>query len=133
MGDIDTFGIKLVDLVKIVFSYYDTVGSTFERVYHVFLLGLLSYICNTYHIRSNRESGFGRYDLMMIPKGPKGRGIVMEFKTAPEMNGLDEALQAGLEQIKAQNYRAELEAQGIANITEIAVAFCGKQVRVMEA
>ena len=110
-GDIDTFGIKLADLVKTVFSYYDTAGSTPERVYHAFLLGLLSHIRNTYHIRSNRESGFGRYDLMMIPKDPMGRGIVMEFKTAPEVNGLDEALQAGMAQIKEQNYRAELEAQ----------------------
>lgn len=132
-GKIDYFGQKLAALVAMVFSYYDTAGSTPERVYHAFVLGVLSHARAIYDIRSNRESGFGRYDVMMIPKDKDGRGVVIEFKAAETPKGLDAALDAGLAQIREQNYRAELEAQGIAMITEIAVAFCGKDVRIREA
>lgn len=131
-GDIASFGEHLGTLIVATLSYYDTTGKTPERVYHTFVLGLLAQLSGRYHIRSNRESGMGRYDLMMIPKDPQGRGIVMEFKTAATVDGLDDALQAGLDQIAEQNYRAELEAQGITHISEIAVAFCGKQVRLKE-
>lgn len=128
--DIQTFGIKLSDLVATVFSYYDTSGSTPERVYHAFVLGLLSYLQGSHDVRSNRESGLGRYDLMMVPKDKKGHGFVFEFKVAKNHDDLEQALQAGLDQIREQNYRLELEAQGIGCITEVAVAFHGKEVRV---
>lgn len=131
-GNIEHFGMKLAALVGTVFSYYDTAGATPERVYHAFLLGLLSHVHQTYHVRSN-PSGFGRYDVMMIPKDPSQAGFVFEFKAAARPEDLEGALQAGLDQIREQNYRAELEAQGLTTITEIAIAFCGKEVRVRTA
>lgn len=131
-GDVGEFGNQLENLVASVLSYYDTAGPMPERIYHAFVLGLLSTVRSTHHIRSNRESGFGRYDVMMIPKDKSGRGIVIEFKTATTAGDLESALEAGLAQLKQQNYRTELEEQEVSTITEIAVAFCGKQVKTRE-
>lgn len=129
-GNLDLFSKRLSQFVKATFSYYDTGGEEPERVYHMFVLGLLSQISHRYQIRSNRESGYGRYDIMMIPKDRGEPGVILEFKMADSLEALDEALAAGVEQIKEQNYRAELEAQGVETIREVAVAFCGKVVRV---
>lgn len=128
-GDLQAFGDMLGTLVRTTLSYYDTAHDP-ERVYHAFVLGLLVNLSNRYTIRSNRESGYGRYDLMLIPKSPNDPGIIMEFKTAQTPDELDAALAAGMTQIKEQQYQTELKAQGISKHMEIAVAFCGKHVKV---
>lgn len=129
-GDVEQFGRHLAELVEAIFSYYDTGGKQEERIYHIFVLGLLAQLSHRFIIRSNRESGLGRYDLMMIPKTGETRGIVMEFKRANTPADLDQALTDALNQIKERHYLMELDAHNVTERSVIAVAFCGKMVRV---
>ena len=85
-GDIKLFEKMLRKVVQAVFSYHDFSGEP-EKVYHALVAGLLIWISNTHEVKSNRESGYGRYDIMIIPRDPlaggtdKGQiGYVMEFK-----------------------------------------------------
>ena len=130
-------------LTMATFSYFD-VGSGNassqepEKFYHGFVLGLMAQMSEHYQVRSNRESGFGRYDIMMIPRNPQGEypGIIIEFKvksrTKPET--LEEAVEAALKQIEEKNYDAELEEIGIAkeSIRHYGFAFEGKKVLIGE-
>lgn len=87
-----------------------------------------------YEIRSNRESGYGRYDVMLIPREAKSgrKGIIMEFKKAETLANepLDEAVAAALRQIEEKQYETELRARGVADIVKLGIAFKGKQVKV---
>ncbi len=121
---------KRATLVRSVLSYYDTAPRKSERVYHAFVLGLSVHLGDRYEIRSNRESGLGRYDLMMRPRDPADRGVILELKVAETPDALEAALDAGLAQIEERRYGHELEAAGVTVRSEIAVAFCGKDVRV---
>lgn len=132
-GDIDHFKRQLQRLLQTIFSYYDTAGTTPERVYHAFVLGLLSHHHGTYEIRSNRESGFGRYDVMMIPKDKTQPGFVFELKTATKPETLDDTAEKALNQIQELQYHTELRAQGVQRFSEIGIAFCGKQLQVLAA
>ncbi|MDJ0837060.1 MAG: AAA family ATPase [Acidobacteriota bacterium] len=129
-GDIETFGLLFGELVRVVLSYYDTAQQNPERVYDAFTLGLLVHLRDRYEITSNRESGFGRYDLSLRPHNPTERGVVFEFKPAESVDGLDKAVQEGLDQIEARHYGTYLEEAGVTRRLEIAAAFFGKEVRV---
>ncbi len=130
-GNIPVFQQKLGELIRATLSYYDTGGKQSERIYHAFVLGLLAHLTHLYHIRSNRESGLGRYDVMMIPNDKSQAGIILEFKVTKTVDDRDAAVKAGLKQIATKDYGAELKAQGIERYAEIAVAFCGKSVKVL--
>ena len=117
-------------MVEAIFSFYDTAGKQEERVYHIFVLGLLAQLTHRFIIRSNRESGLGRYDLMMLPKEGEERGIIMEFKRADTIEELDATLDAAHQQIAERRYEAELDAAEVPKRSIIAVAFCGKVVRI---
>ena len=129
-GNSERFGKRLSELVEAIFSFYDTAGKQEERVYHIFVLGLLAQLTHRFTIRSNRESGLGRYDLMMLPKEGEERGIIMEFKRAERIEDLEAALDAAHQQIAERRYEAELDAVGVPKRSIIAVAFCGKTVRI---
>ncbi len=81
---------------------------------------------DVYTIKSNRESGLGRYDVMLIPKDTNHYGIVFEFKRKRKAESLEEAVTSGMNQIKEKNYKQELSTFGVKNIREIAIAFDGK-------
>lgn len=130
-GKIDIFAFHFQDMVLTMLSYFDTRRHPTERFYHAFVLGLLANLDYRYHIRSNRESGYGRYDLMMIPKDPSERGVIMEFKVAQSEEALDAEAQAALDQIAEKKYPAELEAQGVTAYTLLGIAFFGKQTKVV--
>ncbi|MDJ0841068.1 MAG: AAA family ATPase [Acidobacteriota bacterium] len=130
-GDMETFEGLLQELVRSVLSYYDTAQQDPERVYHAFILGLLVNLRDRYEITSNRESGYGRYDLIMRPRNSDERGIIFEFKIAKSADQLDLALQEGLDQIETRQYGAGLEEAGVTLRSEIVVAFHGKEVRVL--
>jgi len=105
-----------------------------ERFYHGFVLGLIVDLAGKYHITSNRESGFGRYDVVMEPLQKQFDAIVMEFKVqnpAKEEN-LQETVQNALLQIEEKNYDTELLARGIPKlkIRHYGFAFCGKKVLI---
>lgn len=132
IGDIKTFGKILKDFVKNSMSYFDTSGSESEKVYHAFVLGMLLGLGDNYEVKSNRESGYGRYDVMVIPKNISKIGIVIEFKKVDEDENLEKAADVALKQIKDRDYKSELIEKDIKNIIELGIAFEGKKVLVRQ-
>ncbi len=132
-GDIPIFEKMLKQIVLAVFSYHDF-GNEPERVYHALVAGLLIWITNTHEVKSNRESGYGRYDIMIIPKDLAKIGYVIEFKSVdPELNEtVANATAAAFKQIEAKQYESELKERGITHIKKLAIAFSGKDVFVKE-
>jgi hypothetical protein len=134
-GDIPLFEKMLRKVVTAVFSYHDFSGEP-EKVYHALVAGLLTWISDTHEIKSNRESGYGRYDIMIIPRDLSLNqvGCVMEFKAVdPEENEtVETAVESALAQIEAKKYETELIDRGIKNIKKLAVVFSGKDVYVKE-
>jgi len=133
-GDIKLFEKMLKMIVLAVFSYHD-LGNEPEKVYHALVAGLLIWISNTHEVKSNRESGYGRYDIMIIPKDLTQTGYVIEFKSVDpsENETVKTAAKAALKQIEEKKYEAELVERGIKHIKKLAIAFLGKDVFVKEA
>lgn len=131
-GDITTFERLFQEFVISVMSYYDIGKDEPERVYQAFVLGMLVGLGSDYQVKSNRESGFGRYDVMIIPRDASKIGIVMEFKKIDSFYNetKDTALKNALNQIKDKMYSRELRDRDITRIIELAVVFDGKRVWV---
>ncbi|MEZ4475339.1 MAG: PD-(D/E)XK nuclease domain-containing protein [bacterium] len=129
-GDAETFGLLLGDLVRDVMSYYDFDGRAPERVYHAFLAGLLVNLGPHHEVRSNRESGYGRYDVMVLPRTPGQPGAVMELKALRGKDTVPQALEKAARQLVDRQYATELRARGADPIQGFAVVFDGKQVHV---
>jgi len=131
-GDIDTFYEIFAHTVMNVFSYNDLMEDRSESFYHAFVLGMLVYIDKEYDIKSNRESGFGRYDVIIIPKNKIKKGIIIEFKKASRLKNetIDQALEMALKQIQEKKYDCELKALGINDIVKVGIAFKGKDVKI---
>lgn len=129
-GHVSQFEDYLQNYLETSMSYLDAGTKKPERFYHGFVLGLLVALKETYEVRSNRESGFGLYDVMMTPKDPSKLGIIMEFKVTKSKKLLNLEAQKALDQIDARNYQAELEARGIKKILKLGIVFFGKKVLV---
>ncbi|RKZ48171.1 MAG: AAA family ATPase, partial [Candidatus Parabeggiatoa sp. nov. 3] len=131
-AEFKTFAKLLQEMVLAVLSYHDMAGKKPERVYHAFVLGLLTQMTDRYQIRSNRESGYGRYDVLMIPLDPNEPGFIFEFKKIdkPEEKNASDAMQSALEQIQTQQYAAELREHDVKTIWGIGVVVSGKRVWV---
>ncbi|MCU0285582.1 MAG: PD-(D/E)XK nuclease domain-containing protein [Acidobacteria bacterium] len=132
-GDVDIFGKLLRKIVAGIFSYHDFGGEP-EKVYHALVTGLLVWISDTHEIKSNRESGYGRYDISIIPKDVHKVGYVIEFKAIEEEDGetVESAVESALKQIEDKQYETELRERGIKNIKKLAIVFSGKDVFVKE-
>jgi hypothetical protein len=103
-----------------------------EQVYHVFVVSLLLGLQPRYAVRSNRESGSGRYDVMVLPRAPGQPGVVLELKVRNrgKRETVKSAMAAALRQIRERDDAAELRACGAAPIHEVGIVFDGKQVWV---
>ena len=121
-----------------IFSYFDTgnrpSGQEPERFYHGFVLGLIAELTSKYIITSNRESGFGRYDVVIEPKDKTKDAMILEFKVhdAEDEADLKETVAAALKQIDEKQYEAGLIARGFApeQIRKYGFAFEGKKVLI---
>jgi len=131
-GDVSMFKKIFYDFVLASFSYFDASGTAPEQVYHAFVLGMLVSLNSTHQVRSNRESGYGRYDVMVIPHDKSQCGIIIEFKKIDvhEKETLEQAAAAALKQIEEKQYASELRALGVKNIVKLGIAFDGKKVFV---
>ena len=140
-GDIESMNEYMNRVTRGVISYFDT-GKTPsdeepERFYHGLVLGLMVEQVDNYILNSNRESGYGRYDIMLEPidkTNEKYPGIVIEFKVINprKENTLEETVAAALKQIEEKNYDAELVKRGVKeeNIHHYGFAFRGKEVLI---
>lgn len=131
-GDVEYFEELLNDFIINTFSYYDTNGREPEKVYQAFLLGLLAGMSD-YDVTSNRESGFGRYDILLRPKDGKGQAVIMELKRLRPKETVEKALSSALQQIEDKQYDTILRKDGFTDILKMAITFDGKQVWVKTA
>lgn len=138
-GNLKEMNIYMNDVALATFSSFDagrkpSAKHQPERFYHGFVLGLLVELRDRYEIRSNRESGYGRYDVMLNPLTENGDAIIIEFKVyePDEEKTLLDAVQSALKQIAEKNYDAELLSQGIPadRIRHYGFAFEGKKVLI---
>lgn len=131
-GDVDTFSQIFQEFLISSVSVFDVSPSEPEKIYHSFILGMLLGLSGRYEVKSNRESGYGRYDVMLIPKNTKELGIIMEFKKIGpfEQSDLESAAASALKQIEEKKYAQELLDRGVKRILYLALAFEGKKVLI---
>ena len=138
-GNLKEMNVYMNDVALVTFSRFDTgrhpSGKTQpERFYHGFVLGLLAELRDRYVLKSNRESGYGRYDVMLIPRDFAEQAYVLEFKVhdPEEEESLQETVQAALMQIQEKQYDAELSELHIKSnqIHHYGFAFEGKKVLI---
>lgn len=132
-GKIDSFKQGLKYIMDTIVSAHDT-GKEPEAFYHGLVIGITASLCDSkiYELRSNRESGDGRYDYFIVSRDPEKLSILMEFKKVSGGNdkALKEAADRALEQINVRNYFAEAEQRHVKKLLKIGIAFSGKKFAV---
>ena len=127
-GHVVPFSKTLERYIAYLVSSYDAANK--ESFYHGFLLGMTALFVPEYVVESNRESGYGRFDIAIFPKDTNKAGILMEFKAADSEAQLEDKADEALRQIEEKQYVTEFEKRGISKVWKYGIAFCGKQVHV---
>ena len=133
-GNMESFRDDLEKILLQIVSYHDLAKEP-EAFFHGLLLGFIASLQETHEIKSNRESGLGRYDILLVPKDITQLGIVIELKAKKpdETRSLEALAETALTQIDAKHYAVELAARGITRVMKIAIAFQGKQFELRYA
>ena len=126
-NNIDNFEKYLQNIILKSASYYDGKNEDF---YHGLILGMTLYLDRDYYVNSNRESGLGRYDVIIEPKNKNNRGFILEFKVAKSEKELEKVSKEAIEQIIDKKYDTQLKERGIKDITLLGIAFFGKILKV---
>jgi len=134
-NQIEKFEIGFKEIIGDTFSYFDTNGTP-EKIYQSYVLGLLAIIGDDYIIKSNRESGDGRYDIMLIPHNKTKYGVVIEIKQIQKkenetqtllLQRIEKKITEAKTQIEKNNYFMELKDHKIENIIKLPIVFVGKE------
>ena len=127
-GDMEKFEMYITSYIMQSGSYFDFNENTPEQIFHVFILGLVVGLRGEYYIRSNQESGLGRFDVVMLPKQSERAGILLEFKATDDPKELKAKAEEGLKQVKDKQYLELFRQNGVKEVLAIGLAFCGKQM-----
>ncbi len=130
--NIDQFQRLLNEFVITTLSFFDAKGKNPEAVFQAFILGMLLNLGSEYEINSNRELGYGRYDVLALPKDKSRPAILMELKSITGFyeEEPDKAINKAIEQVKERGYALELQAKGYEKVIKIVVVSDGKKVWV---
>ena len=109
-------------------SYFD--AATQEKPYQLLMFGLMAQFAHSHHVRSNRESGDGRYDIALEPRR-NGYGLIFEVKVAQQGEDLTQVAQKAYDQIVHKSYQTEMQARGVKDFLLMGLAFRGKEVEVV--
>ena len=126
---IEDYEETLQDILLKSVSYNDTKKGN-EAFYHGFILGMSLYLEGEYIVKSNIESGLGRYDVSIEPKNKNKRGYILEFKATDNVDKLEEISKEALKQIEEAKYSSSLKQTDTKEILYLGIAFCGKQIKV---
>ena len=126
---IEDYEETLQDILLKSVSYNDTKKGN-EAFYHGFILGISLYLEGEYIVKSNIESGLGRYDVSIEPKNKNKRGYILEFKATDNVDKLEEISKEALKQIEEAKYSSSLKQTDTKEILHLGIAFCGKQIKV---
>jgi hypothetical protein len=129
-GDVKIFEKIFVKYIRDTMSYFDFGGEHPEKFYHALVLGMLVSLSPTHQVLSNRESGYGKYDVMIIPRDISKLGIIIEFKVADSEAEMAEELEEAFVQIEHKQYVAELNTRGIGKVIKLGIVFFGKKVLI---
>ncbi|NDB81893.1 MAG: hypothetical protein EB127_04000 [Alphaproteobacteria bacterium] len=129
-GNTELFRKRLSEYLVESGSYFDFNSNTPEAIFHVFVLGLVVGLRKNYVISSNKEAGYGRFDVMLLPKNKDKQGILLEFKTAETIEELPAKAQEALDQIKDKEYFHIFKQHEITKVLAIGLAFCGKRLEM---
>lgn len=137
-GDKKAMNVYMNKIALETISYFDSGSHPSqaepERFYHGFVLGLMVDLRDRYVITSNRESGFGRYDIVLMPKDRKDDAIIIEFKVydAEDEKDLSDTVKSALEQIEEMRYEEGIVTQGVVleRVRKYGFAFEGKRVLI---
>lgn len=126
-GDVQTFQSRLQKILSGIISFHDAAKNP-ENFYHGLLLGLSVLMSGSYRIESNRESGYGRFDIAFFPLKEKAPGVILELKAAKTEEELEPKAKEALAQIGEKAYGTELARQGVKEIWSYGIAFWGKRM-----
>ena len=132
-GNLEEFSYELENIMLTNVSCFDFNSSSKESHYHVFILGMLLGLRRKYYVRSNRESGRGRYDLMIEPrdKSKEKNALIIELKVAENEEELVRVSEEALAQIESKKYDVELRDKGIENIILVGMSFYQRNFKVI--
>lgn len=128
-GDGETFQNRLEKILSGIVSYHDAARNP-ENFYHGLMLGFSVLMSGTYRVESNRESGYGRFDIAFFPLASNAPGVLLELKSAKSEEELEEKAMEALRQIEEKSYITELSRQGVKDVWKYGIAFYGKRIAI---